>query len=117
MATSARVLFYAPSLADDSRIETAIEIAAGRLSPDAYGNQWGDAIACLAGHLLLSSPLAGDGLSRGPVTSEKAGDIARNYGSLAATSLEDADLARTAPGLQLLSLRRSRGTVGFGVLS
>ena len=121
MSTTARMLFYAPSLADDTRLETALELAAGRLSVDAWGGLWGDGVATLAAHMLLVSPevaAGGDGMTRGQVTSEKAGDLSRNYGAVTAANvtLSEADLMRTSPGMQHLALRNSLAEVGFGVL-
>lgn len=119
MSTSARVLFYAPSLTGDSRIDTALGIAALRLSGEALGNQWGDAVACLAAHMLLISPEDGDGRTRGQIVSDGSDPLAKSYSPVSAAdvSLEEAELMRTSPGTQLLTLRRSRGTAGFGVLT
>ena len=122
MSTEARVLFYAPSLSGDSRIETALEIATVRLSSEGFAATLiGEAVACLAAHILLTSPEAasgGDGLTRGPVTQEKAGGESRSYGQLQASNLtlEEADLSRTAPGLQFLMMRGEAACVGFGTL-
>lgn len=123
MSTEAQVLFYAPSLSGDTRIEEAISIAGSQLSSDsaAWGAQLGNAIACLAAHMLLMSPTVangGDGLSRGTLTSEKSGKDALSFTPIRAEamSMQEADLSRTAAGMALLGIQRSRANFSFGVL-
>ncbi|MEL6347047.1 MAG: DUF4054 domain-containing protein [Myxococcota bacterium] len=120
MSTEARVTFYAPILSGDARIPEALSIAASQLSADpaAWGTQLGDAIALLAAHILITSPLSGDGSAQGPVVSEKSGGESVTYGkmNLSGASLTDQDLARTGPGLQLLRIRDSRGSLSMGII-
>ena len=123
MATEAKVIFYGgATLAEDDRIETALDAATAQLGNAAtWGDRFDDAVACLAAHMLLINPqgpdcVGGDGMTRGQLTSEKSGSESTNYRPLTAASLGDQDLARANAGVTFLRMRSSLVGIGPAVL-
>lgn len=89
---------------DPARIQTYLDDAALSVNASLWGNKADLGIAYLAAHLLTLDNRGGNGAS-GPVTSEKVGDLQRNYaapqGSL------DPVYSTTNYGIQFIRLRRS----------
>lgn len=73
------LLAVAPEAADLdwSRTDKVIEVAAGRVSEDVFGDQYHLAVAYLAAHMLmLSDP---EHAGAGPISAEKIGDFSRSF--------------------------------------
>lgn len=103
------VKFIAPtqtaSLTDD-QINTAIELAAARISACIWGDLYSQGVAYLAAHLLALRERAssGGGGAVGPVTQEMAGRVQISY---AVPQGWDGDGLRSTPfGQDFLDLRR-----------
>lgn len=95
---------------EDSPVTTLnvmLGLAAQRLSPKFFGAKFNQALAYFAGHLYKSVLLAEEGSGAGPVSSERAGEVARSYAIIAAQSSSDAPFNVTAYGRLFADLRRS----------
>ena len=97
------VFDIAPELKSEpgTRVDRFIELATLNVNATVWGEKTDFAIALLTAHYLTRFNDKG----RGPVTSEKVGDLARSYGNLAQGS-ED-ELLTTAYGEQFVEMRRS----------
>lgn len=87
----------------DTSKNTALSIANTRLSQDAFGTKYNDAVALLAAHILaMTSSVRGGGVG-GSITAKKEGDLSVNFGSSSAfTSRMDS----TNYGQMLQQLKR-----------
>ena len=105
-----RSYFGALASVPDATVEDFLELAAGFMSATVWGACYQRGAVFLAAHLLLKmGPTASlaDLNNAGSVTSRKDGDIAVNYGAVAASGVHysDADLMTTAPCRMFLMLR------------
>jgi hypothetical protein len=104
----------------DATVEIFIAQAALRMDSGIWGNVYSQANVYLAAHMMKLSPSYGGGSSAagGALTSQRDGDLARNYAAPPTTSsLSDAYLLRTAYGAEFLYLRNSRSETGPMVVS
>lgn len=86
-----------------TRIELFIEIAREYLCEEKWGTKAKTAIILYTAHLMSLANRGATGAA-GAVTSEKVGELSRNYGS--AVGGEDDELAQTSYGMMLMQLRR-----------
>lgn len=91
------------SIGDDT-LNTYITLAAQRIAPAVFGEVYEQAVAYLAAHMLVMNRDR-KGAS-GPVTSERAGEVARSYGF--SPDYTNSYYGATGYGREFLSLRRSR---------
>lgn len=110
MAVIDTVKFIAPTLTatrTDDEINTAIELAAGRMSVCIWGNLYSQGLAYLAAHILAivaRSSAGGGGGAVGPVTQEMAGRVQISY---AVPQGWDSDALKATPfGNEFLGLRK-----------
>lgn len=89
---------------DPARIELFIDIARQYVCETAWGDKAKTAIILYTAHLLTLAKYAANGAA-GPITSEKVGELSRNYGSSADS--EAGELAQTPWGKIILSLRKT----------
>jgi hypothetical protein len=108
----------APQYAADPRASTFLALAAGRLSPAFFGEQFVQACAFFAAHMLTMADRevaarAGGaaGAPTGAITSISTGGVSIGYGSSVMTG-DDPDLASTWYGRQFLDIRRGRSGGG-----
>jgi hypothetical protein len=83
--------------------DIALSIANGRLSSDAFGAKYNNAVALLAAHILSMSSGARSGGVGGAITSKKEGDLSINFGSNPAFTSR---LDSTSYGQDLEQLKR-----------
>lgn len=104
----------------DATVEVFIAQAALRIDSGIWGNVYGQANVYLAAHMMKLSPTYGGGSSAagGALTSQRDGDLARNYAAPpSSTGLADQYLLRSVYGAEFLALRDSRAEVGPYVVS
>ena len=106
LTTSELLVKVAPGFSGDADIDLFVEIAASRLSPTIFGTQYRYAVALFAAHMLEMRDRGEEGAGATPVTSERAGEVARSYAAPKEGQVEDLDL--TTYGRQYKSLRDSR---------
>ncbi len=119
--TSTNVIAIAPEYASPfstGTIDTFIGFAELQVFSDVWGRLADMATTYLAAHLLALSypggtPTGASSGPGGPLTSEKVGDVSRNFGQSNPTGLTvgDVDLMSTGYGRQFLSLRESLAIV------
>jgi hypothetical protein len=100
----------APELSGDSRVETFITLAQGRLDATAWGTLYPQGVAFLVAHMMtMANRAAAEGVgggSPGPVTSRSAGDLSVGYGTAGGTfGARDSDYTQTSFGIQFLAIR------------
>ena len=86
--------------ATDPQIQTAIEVALTRLHPQEWGVLYAQAVAYMAGHVLLRAGVAGS-VGAGAVTSKGTGGLSESY-----APGSDADMGTTSAGVDYLALRK-----------
>lgn len=103
--TAAEVTDVATELATETstRIELFIGIAREYLCEEKWGTKAKTAIILYTAHLLTLANRGATGAA-GAVTSEKVGELSRNYGS--AVGAENDELAQTPYGMMLMQMRR-----------
>lgn len=94
------VVLRNPSITEDARLTSMIELAETRLSTDAFGDNYNEAVALLVLHMYEVSDRSGSG---GPITSEKEGQLSRSFGAAASSGA----LGDTAWGRELERLTKS----------
>jgi hypothetical protein len=114
MATVALVEALAPEFVGDTRVAAFIELATARMHAVTWGTLYSQGAAYLAAHLLAMAPSVGRG-PPGPITSEKALDLARSYG-MPAVDPSDYGYLRSSYGASYLQLRDELGAVGAQVI-
>jgi len=133
MATAAttRLRLIAPEFATtvDADVDALVAIYETQITAAKWGAQAVQAVALLVAHELELQARAaaemaggaGSGSGIGPITSKRAGDVALTYGGVVGVSgsgdFDEAVYSQTRHGLAFLALRRSRGHVGFGVIT
>jgi hypothetical protein len=85
---------------DDATLDSFIEIAQGRVSESAFGDQYDYAVALMACHIIMLSKRDG---SAGQVAGVKEGQLSINYSAVSS----DASLDHTTCGAEFKQLRRS----------
>lgn len=97
------VFDIAPELKNEPepRVQRFIDLATLNVNANVWAEKTDFAIALLTAHFLTRFNSQG----RGPITSEKVGDLARSYGNLASAG-ED-ELLTSAYGEQFVAMRRS----------
>ena len=98
------VVLRNPSITEDSRLTSMIELAETRLQECTFGDNYNEAVALLVLHMYEISDRGGAG---GAVTSEKEGQLSRSFGAAASSGALDA----TSWGQEL-----NRLTLGFTFL-
>lgn len=103
--TASDVTDVATELATETttRIDLFIGIAREYICEEKWGTKSKNAIILYTAHLLTLANRGQTG-ANGAVTSEKVGELQRNYGS--ATSGDDNELAQTPYGMMVKQLRR-----------
>lgn len=94
------VVLRKPALEADSRLTGMIEMAERQISADTFGDDYNDAVALLVLHNYEVGVRDGSG---GSITSEKEGQLSRNFGATATSGA----LGDTSWGRELERLTRS----------
>lgn len=103
----------APALATDVNADAFLGFAVDQLNPVVFGRQYELAVAYLAAHMLTIARRSEEGGpaggGSGPVTSERAGEVSRQYGQMSVTGKGDLAYYNTTPfGMEFLRIRRLR---------
>lgn len=87
----------------DSEVNDFIEMATERIDVAVFGDDYQQALAYLAAHMMAIAD-KNTGNSPGPVVSERAGEISRTYGYSQAVG----NYKATTYGQEFIAIRRSR---------
>ncbi len=104
-----RLLVVGAEAQTDDVLDGYLALAAVRLDVTEWGTAYTQATALLAGHLMqrvLGTGAGAGSVAPGNIMSEKAGGLARSYGSVAG-STSDAALLTTQAGAEFVALRDS----------
>jgi hypothetical protein len=112
LSTSEAFAVYASTdLQADSRKDSFLLLAAERVDSEVFGDQYGEAVALMACHLMALSPATSGSATtahRG-VASTSAEGLSISFGSTPATTGDTASwLASTTYGANYLSIKRGR---------
>ena len=110
--TQANVLLIAPELStlDQDLWDLILADVTNDLSSSVFGNKLEQAARYLTAHRLTLLKAGISGVTSGPVTKEKVGDVMKEYSEGTRFSATKASYARTQYGLTFLELRNQ--TIG-----
>lgn len=107
--TKMRTLISEASGYTDDELEALLEVATEFVSETVFLHRYETALAYFAGHLLvLGEPdFSGAAGAAGPITGERAGEVARQYGFSQTGRAADDSLFRTKYGLMYKNVQKA----------